>query len=307
MNTDDVLALGATAQPCTMATATKRTALGNSAGVGSVFERDVQRRCCPPDHGINRPRPAAQDMTFDGHGPKEGAQSIVFVVDDDPSVRESLQNLLESWGLRTITFESAGQYFAYSRPNVPSCLILDMILPDITGLDLQERVTGTNHPPIVCITGRGDIQTSVRAMKLGAIDFLTKPISEDDLLNAVQDAIARDAEALMARAALADLQQRYALLTTREREGLPLVVGGLLNKQAAALLGISESTLQIHRCKIMQKMEADSLAELVRMAMQLKVPLPQMRRRGAVATDLVLSCRANQEKFMEARAGISPR
>ena len=124
-------------------------------------------------------------------------------------------------------------------------------------------------------------------MKLGAIDFLTKPISEDELLNAVQDAIARDAEALLRRAALADLQQRYSLLTTREREVLPLVVGGLLNKQAGTALGISESTLQIHRRNIMQKMEADSLAELVRMAMQLKVPLPQMRRRGAVATDLV--------------------
>ena len=213
------------------------------------------------------------------------AQSIVFVVDDDPSVRESLQNLMESCGLRTITFESASQYSAYSRPNVPSCLILDMILPDITGLDFQKRVAGTNHPPIVVITGRGDIPTCVRAMKLGAIDFLTKPVSEDDLLNAVQDAIARDAEALLARAALADLQQRYSLLTTREREVLPLVVGGLLNKQAAANLGISESTFQIHRLKIMQKMEADSLAELVRMAMQLKVPLPQMRRRGAVASE----------------------
>jgi FixJ family two-component response regulator len=287
MNTDDVLALGATCTTMHNGNRDSRTALGKSAGVGLVFERGVQRRCCPPDHGINRPRPAAQDMTIDGHGPKEAAQSIVFVVDDDPSVRESLQNLMESCGLRTITFESAGQYSAYSRPNVPSCLILDMILPDITGLDFQKRVAGTNHPPIVFITGRGDIPTSVRAMKLGAIDFLTKPVSEDDILNAVQDAIARDAEALLRRAALVDLQQRYSLLTTREREVLPLVIGGLLNKQAGTALGISESTLQIHRRNIMQKMEADSLAELVRMAMQLKVPLPQMRRRGAVATDLV--------------------
>jgi FixJ family two-component response regulator len=232
-------------------------------------------------------------MTIDGHGAKEGAQPIVFVVDDEPPVRESLQNLLESCGLRTITFESAGQYFAYSRPNVPSCLILDMFLSDITGLDLQKRVAGTNHPPIVFISGRGDIATTVRAMKSGAIDFLTKPFSEDDILNAVKDAIARDAEALLARAALGDMQQRYSLLTTREREVLPLVVAGLLNKQAGALLGISESTLQIHRLKIMLKMEADSLAELVRMAMQLKVPLPQMRRRGAVTTDLFLSCTAN--------------
>jgi FixJ family two-component response regulator len=241
----------------------------------------------------------------DGVALRAAAQSIVFVVDDDPSVRESLQNLMESCGFRTITFESAGQYLAYSRPNVPSCLILDVFLSDITGLDLQKRVAGTNHPPIVFITGRGDIPTSVRAMKFGAIDFLTKPFGEDDIMNAVQDAIARDAEALLSRAALADLQLRYSLLTAREREVLPLVVGGLLNKQAGAALGISESTLQIHRRNIMQKMEADSLAELVRMAMQLEVPLPQIRRRGAVATELVLSCRANQEKFMEPRAGIS--
>src|SRR5262249_30229807 len=162
---------------------------------------------------------------------------------------------------------------------VPSCLILDMVLPDIKGLDFQKRIAGTDHPPVIFITGHGDVTTSVQAMKLGAIDFLMKPFSEDDVVNAVQDAIARDRDALLERAVRADLQQRYSLLSTREREVLPLVVGGLLNKQAGAALGISVVTLQIHRSKIMQKMEADSLAELVRMAMQLKVQLPNLRRR----------------------------
>jgi FixJ family two-component response regulator len=209
-------------------------------------------------------------------------EHIVFIVDDDASVRESLLDLLTSHGLRTVTFKSAAEYVAFSRPNVPACLILDVNLPDISGLDLQRQIAGTNHPPIVFITAYGDIPSSVRAMKLGAVDFLTKPFSAEDMLNAIGDAIARDREARLERSALTQLQQRYSFLTPREREVLPLVVGGLLNKQAGAELGISEITLQIHRSKIMQKMEADSLAELVRMAAQLKVPLPSARRRGNV-------------------------
>jgi len=209
----------------------------------------------------------------------KGEKHIVFVVDDDPSIRASLLDLLASHELQAIAFASAAEYMAYARPDLPACLILDVGLPDITGLDLQKQIAGTNHPPIVFITGHGDIPSSVRAMKLGAVDFLTKPFSEEEMLDAIENAITRDSAARLKRAELGQLQQRYSLLTPRERDVLPLVVGGLLNKQAGAELGISEITLQIHRSKIMQKMEADSLAELVRMAAQLKVPLPNAKRR----------------------------
>jgi len=212
---------------------------------------------------------------------------IVFVVDDDPSIRASLFDLLRSHELQTIAFPTAAEYIAHSRPDLPACLILDVGLPDITGLDLQERITGTDHPPIVFITGHGDIPSSVRAMKLGAVDFLTKPFTEEEMLGAIANAIARDITARLERAELSQLKQRYSSLTPREHDVLPLVVGGLLNKQAGAQLGISEITLQIHRSKIMQKMGADSLAELVRMAVQLKVPLPTRRRREAAITDLL--------------------
>jgi FixJ family two-component response regulator len=204
---------------------------------------------------------------------------IVFIVDDDPSVRASLLDLLASHELCAVAFATAAEYVAYARPALPACLILDVGLPDITGLDLQKRIAGTDHPPIVFITGQGDIPSTVRAMKSGAVDFLTKPFSAQEMLAAIANAIARDSAARLERANLNELQQRYSSLTPRERDVLPLVVGGLLNKQAGAELGISEITLQIHRSKIMQKMEADSLAELVRMASQLKVPLPNARRR----------------------------
>src|SRR5258705_6699487 len=190
---------------------------------------------------------------------------IVFVVDDDPSILASLLDLLASHELQAIAFSTAAEYMAYSRPDLPACLILDVGLPDITGLDLQKRITGTNHPPIVFITAHGDVPSSVRAMKLGAVDFLTKPFSEKEMLDAIANAIACDGAARLKRAELNQLQQRYSLLTPRERDVLPLVVGGLLNKQAGAELGISEITLQIHRRKVMQKMKADSLPERVRM------------------------------------------
>jgi FixJ family two-component response regulator len=209
----------------------------------------------------------------------DAGEHIVFVVDDDPSIRASLLDLLASHELQTIAFATAAEYMAYSRPDLPACLILDVGLPDITGLELQTRIAGTDHPPIIFITGHGDIPTTVRAMKSGAVDFLTKPFREEDLLAAVKAAIARDRKTRLERIKLNQLQQRFSSLTPRERDVLPLVVGGLLNKQAGAELGISEITLQIHRSRIMQKMEADSLAELVRMAAQLKVPLPNMRRR----------------------------
>lgn len=177
-----------------------------------------------------------------------------------------------------VAFGSAAEYIAYPRPNVPACLILDLELPDINGLDLQSQAIHDDHPPIVFITGHGDVPSSVRAMKEGAIDFLTKPFSEQDLMRAVNAAIEQDREARCKRAELAELHQRLSRLTPREREVLPLVVSGLLNKQAATELGISEITLQIHRGNIMKKMEAGSLAELVRIAGTLEIPITHSRR-----------------------------
>ena len=185
---------------------------------------------------------------------------IVFIVDDDRRIRESLCELLSTFDLRAVAFGTAAEYIAHAKPDVPACLILDVELPDINGLDLQSQIAQGNHPPIVFITGHGDIPASVRAIKAGAIDFLTKPFREDDLLRAIHAAIAQDREARRKRADLAELNQRLESLTPREREVLPLVVSGLLNKQAAAKLGISEITLQIHRSNIMKKMGAASLA-----------------------------------------------
>jgi FixJ family two-component response regulator len=202
---------------------------------------------------------------------------IVFVVDDDVRIRESLSELLASFDLRVVTFACAAEYLAYPRPDVPSCLILDVQLPDINGLDLQSRNGYQDHPKIVFITGHGDIPSSVRAIKAGAVDFLTKPFSEADLMRAVCVAIAQDRDARQKLTEQAELRQRLARLTPRERQVLPLIVSGLLNKQAAAVLGISEVTAKIHRGKIMQKMQADSLAELVRMAGTLEIPITHSR------------------------------
>jgi FixJ family two-component response regulator len=167
---------------------------------------------------------------------------------------------------------------AYPKPDVPACLVLDVELPDINGLDLQSRIAEGNHPHIVFITGHGDIPSSVRAIKTGAVDFLTKPFREADLMRAINVALAENRDARQNRAELGDLQQRLSRLTPRERDVLPLVVSGLLNKQAAAELGISEITLQIHRSKIMKKMGAASLPELVRMAGTLEIPVTHSRR-----------------------------
>jgi FixJ family two-component response regulator len=211
-------------------------------------------------------------------GPSANPQDhIVFIVDDDRRICEALSDLLSTFDLNVVTFGSAAEYIAYPKPDVPACLILDVELPDINGLDLQSQSAQGNHPQIVFITGHGDIPTSVRAMKAGAVDFLTKPFSETDLMRSVHAAIALDREARRKRAELAELNQRLASLTPREREVLPLVVSGLLNKQAAAELGISEVTLQIHRGKIMKKMAAGSLAELVRIAGALEIPLTRPR------------------------------
>ena len=203
---------------------------------------------------------------------------VVFIVDDDERIREALCELLASHGMRALAFASAGAYVAFSKPDVTACLLLDVELPDINGLELQGQIAGDNHPPIVFITGHGDIPSSVRAIKRGAVDFLTKPFSDADLMAAVRSALARDSETRAERAELANLRQRFLGLTPREREVMPLVVSGLLNKQAAAELGISEVTLQIHRRNVMQKMAATSLAELVRFAEKLRIPVTSAGR-----------------------------
>lgn len=211
-------------------------------------------------------------MTADDH--------IVFIVDDDARIREALSELLESRGMRAVAFGSAGAYVSAEKPDIPACLILDVELPDINGLDLQRQVAEDDHPPIVFITGHGDIPSSVRAIKHGAVDFLTKPFSDADLMGAIDAAITQDRENRSERAERWALKRRYLELTPREREVLPLVVSGLLNKQAAAELGISEVTLEVHRRNVMQKMMAASLADLVRIAERLEIPVTHSRRTG---------------------------
>jgi FixJ family two-component response regulator len=202
---------------------------------------------------------------------------IVFIVDDDLRIREALGDLLASFDMHAVTFGSASEYMAYPKPDVSACLVLDVELPDINGLDLQRQIAHNNRPHIVFITGHGDIPSSVRAMKAGAVDFLPKPFKEADLMRAVNSALAQNRDARQKAAELADLQKRLSRLTPREREVLPLVVSGLLNKQAAAELGISEITLQIHRGSVMKKMDAGSFAELVRMAGTLEIPVTRSR------------------------------
>jgi len=206
---------------------------------------------------------------------------MVFVVDDDERVREAVVELLASHGISALSFESAGEYVRAEKPGIAACLILDVELPDINGLDLQHQIADGDHPPIVFITGHGDIPSSVCAIKHGAVDFLTKPFSEADLMSAVEAAIALDRKSRSDRAELGGLQQRYLALTPRERDVLPLVVSGLLNKQAAAELGISEVTLQLHRRNVMLKMAASSLADLVRIAERLEIPVTHSRRKGS--------------------------
>jgi len=202
---------------------------------------------------------------------------IVFVVDDDRRICEALLDLLLTFDMHVVTFGSAAEYLAYPKPDLPACLVLDVDLPDINGLDFQSQIGGGERPQIVFLTGHGDIPSSVRAMKAGAVDFLTKPFSEADLTRAIQAAIAKDREDRRKRTELTELHKRLSTLTPREREVLPLVASGLLNKQVAAELGISEITVQIHRGKIMQKMRAGSFAELVRIAGALEVPVTHAR------------------------------
>jgi FixJ family two-component response regulator len=207
-------------------------------------------------------------------------EPIVFIVDDDHRVREALCELLMSLGFRALGFGSAAEYIAFPRPDQLACLVLDVKLPDIDGLEFQEQMADGDHPPIVFITGHGDIPSSVRAIKRGAVDFLAKPFGESEFIEAINVAVGQDRISRLGRAELAKLQQRLSCLTPREREVLPLVASGLLNKQAAAELGISEVTLQIHRGRIMRKMEAASLADLVRIAEKLEIPITHSRHAG---------------------------
>ena len=206
---------------------------------------------------------------------------IVYIVDDDRNVCEALCELLLSMDIYAVSFNSVADYLAYPKVDIPGCLILDVELPDSNGLEFQQQIVAEHHPPIVFITGHGDVPSSVTAIKRGAVDFLIKPFSEADLVAAINAAVALHIDLRRSRAEIAALQQRLARLTPRERDVLPLVVSGLLNKQAAAELGISEVTLQIHRSNVMQKMEAASLADLVRISERLQIPVTHSRRVGS--------------------------
>ena len=193
--------------------------------------------------------------------------SIVYVIDDDRSVREAIESLIRSVGMTVKTFASAQEFKAISRPNVPSCLVLDVRMPGLSGLDLQRELVDVGmRIPVIFITGHGDIPMSVRAMKAGAVEFLTKPFRDQDLLDAISEAIESDRTERLQLAEITEFQRRFEQLTPREREVMDQVVKGLLNKQIALNLKISEITVKLHRHQVMEKMQAQSLADLVRMA-----------------------------------------
>jgi FixJ family two-component response regulator len=198
------------------------------------------------------------------------SDSIVFVIDDDPSIRMAITSLIRSVGMRVESFPSAQEFMASKRPDAPACLVLDVRMPGVSGLDLQRDLADADiRIPIIFITGHGDIPMSVRAMKAGAVEFLTKPFRDQDLLDAISQALERDRAHRSQYSEIAELRRRFKELTPREKQVMELVVSGLLNKQIAARLNISEITVKLHRHQVMEKMEAPSLADLVRMAEKL--------------------------------------
>jgi RNA polymerase sigma factor (sigma-70 family) len=207
------------------------------------------------------------------------AVPVVFVVDDDPSVRRAIKRLVESVGLRVETFGSAQEFLRSERPDSASCLVLDIRLPGISGLDFQRELAKAGiHIAVVFITGHGDIPMTVRAMKAGAVEFLTKPFRDQDLLDAIQQGLERDRTRRAQEAEVAVLQERFESLTPREREVLPLVASGLPNKQIADAIGASEATVKVHRSQLMRKMDASSLPDLVRMAEKMGIAVPETHK-----------------------------
>jgi FixJ family two-component response regulator len=211
-----------------------------------------------------------------------GASPVVFVVDDDPAVRQAIKPLVESVGLRVKLFGSAEEFRRTERPEAPSCLVLDVRLPGISGLDFQRELAETNvQIPIIFITAHGDVPMAVRAMKAGAVEFLIKPFRHQDLLDAIQQALERDRTRRARVLEIAELRERFESLTRGEQKVLPLVVSGRPNKQIAAEIGTSEATVKVHRSQLMRKMGADSLPDLVRMAEKIELAVPSGKYRAA--------------------------